>query len=431
MCDSTGTRGPVGATLNGVPDSPYLQRAELLADLGQYEDAASELAEAASVDAPAQVLRARLYLATGELKAALAAAEAAVAASSTDVTALATRGTVLAELGRVDEAAQMAERILRHGRGDGYASTSAAAILAEARVGQLALDAAWEGVRLTPEQPRAHLVLGVVAARLGLTDVAVRAYQEALALAPQLADDDHALGLVRQELYHYAMILERYAEAGGAGSDGPGRADRRRRPVNGWSPQGPGAGAQDAGAGAEDPYGTPWADDVDDDADDAYGGYTGYGREPGAAELGMAGYPEVPELPGQPDADGEDPDDPTGAGRLHQLLRYGSAYAVLAPLGAVWADATDTAAPLVALLLASLGAVGMVAGFRRLPEEAQAALPEAMGSDRALTVTVWSVATVPTLLVLYTLWQSPWTLALAVAVGILALFANRSRRPLP
>lgn len=194
-----------------MPDS-YLQRAELLADLGRYEDAVEELERALGDDperAAALSLLARVRLATGQLPEALRAADAAVAAAPSDVGANVVRGMVLAELGRVDEAAAQAEQVLRHGRGDGYACTSAAAILAQVRTGQVALDAAWEGVRLSPEQPRAHLVLGVVAARLGMEDIAQRAYHEALRLDPRLAADQTALGLARQEQHRYAQALAR------------------------------------------------------------------------------------------------------------------------------------------------------------------------------------------------------------------------------
>ncbi|MGH3681593.1 MAG: tetratricopeptide repeat protein, partial [Natronosporangium sp.] len=135
----------------------------------------------------------------------------------------------LAELGRVDEAAGQAEQILRRGRGNGYACTSAAAILAEVRVGQVALDAAWEGVRLAPEQPRSHLVLGVVASRLGLNEIASRAYQEALGLDPQLAVAEPApaaLGMARAEQHRYVAALSHLRRAkpvpsGGAGPSSP------------------------------------------------------------------------------------------------------------------------------------------------------------------------------------------------------------------
>lgn len=197
-----------------MPESSYLQRAELLAELGRFDEAAAELAQAEAADAPAQTLLARVRLAVGTPKQALAAADAAVAAAPADLAALIVRGRALAALGRVDDATAQAEQVLRRGRGNGAACTGAAAILAEVRVGQVALDAAWEGVRLAPEQPGAHLVLGVVAVRLGLDDVAERAYQEALALDPELSEPDRAeQGLLRLEQHRYAAALGRIAKA--------------------------------------------------------------------------------------------------------------------------------------------------------------------------------------------------------------------------
>jgi tetratricopeptide (TPR) repeat protein len=194
-----------------VPES-YVQRAELLAELGRYDEAAAELTEAAVDDVPAQTLLARIWLAAGSPKQALAAADAAVAAGPADLPALIARGMALADLGRVDDAATQAEQILRRGRGNGYACTSAAAILAGVRNGQVALDAAWEGVRLTPDQPRAHLVLGVVAAQLGLAEIAERAYREALALDPRLSVAQAPLGVVRVEHHRYATALSQFAK---------------------------------------------------------------------------------------------------------------------------------------------------------------------------------------------------------------------------
>lgn len=214
-----------------------MQRAELLADLGRYEEAAAELAELDPADVPALILLARIRLAGGAPRDALAAADAAVAAWPTDLDALIARGMALAELGRVDEAAGQAEQILRRGRGNGYACTSAAAILAEVRVGQVALDAAWEGVRLAPEQPRSHLVLGVVASRLGMTEIASRAYQEALGLDPQLAVAEPApaaLGMARAEQHRYVAALShlRRPSAPAASPDTSGSvASRRTSPV--------------------------------------------------------------------------------------------------------------------------------------------------------------------------------------------------------
>jgi len=198
----------------------YLRQAELLADLGHYQEAAAELALATPDDVAAATLLARVRLAAGEPRLALAAADAAVAVAADDLGAMIARGLALAELGLVDEAAAEAERILAHPAADGYARTSAAVVLAAVRNGQMALDAAWEGVRLAPDYPLAHLVLGVVAADLGLMDLARRAYREALALDPRLAEPQSAVGLAREEQFRYAVALARVtgeAPAGGTG----------------------------------------------------------------------------------------------------------------------------------------------------------------------------------------------------------------------
>lgn len=101
--------------------------------------------------------------------------------------ALVIRAIALADLGEYAESARTADRILAAGPTDAYAQRSAAAILAEARNGQPALDAAWRGVELAPDEPQAHLVLALVAGRLELFDLAERAYREALRLDPELA----------------------------------------------------------------------------------------------------------------------------------------------------------------------------------------------------------------------------------------------------
>ncbi|MPZ27148.1 MAG: hypothetical protein GEV12_12245 [Micromonosporaceae bacterium] len=350
-----------------MPES-YVQRAELLADLGRYEEAAAELAEAPPTDVPALILLARVRLAGGSPREALAAADAAVAAWPTDLPAMIARGMTLAELGRVDEAAGQAEQILRRGRGDGYACTSAAAILAEVRVGQVALDAAWEGVRLVPDQPRSHLVLGVVASRLGLDEIAGRAYLEALGLDPQLAVAEPApaaLGMARAEQHRYAAALShlRRAEAVGSG----------------------------AGSGS--------------------GGGGGSGSGSGGAGAAADRWTESP-VPGE----------------VHRIVRYGAGYAVVAPLLVAAAVLSGSAAPAVSALLAGAGLAGGLVAWQRLPEEHRADLPELVRAERALAVAVWAVLAAPVLLLLFALVDSPWLLVAALAAGIVAGLASR-RRP--
>ncbi|WP_200210271.1 tetratricopeptide repeat protein [Micromonospora coerulea] len=206
----------------------YLQRAQLLAELGRYDEAAGELGFAIAMDpanAEALTMLARVHLAADRSAEALTAADAAAAAAPDAVPPLVARGFALTDLGEYKAAASTADEILALGPTDAYAQRSAAAILAGSRNGQQALNAAWRGVELAPEEPQAHLVLGLVSARLGVFDLAERAYREALRLDPQLAVARHDMGVIRLEQRRYAEALEHLAEA--AALD-PARADSRR-----------------------------------------------------------------------------------------------------------------------------------------------------------------------------------------------------------
>ncbi|MBQ1042795.1 MULTISPECIES: tetratricopeptide repeat protein [unclassified Micromonospora] len=121
---------------------------------------------------------------------------------------LVARGLALLDLGRWKPAAATADEILARGPGDAYAQRSAAAILSASRNGQAALDAAWRGVELAPEEAEAHLVLGLVAVRLQLFDLAERAYREALRLDPELGEAGQDVGVARLERRRYAETLE-------------------------------------------------------------------------------------------------------------------------------------------------------------------------------------------------------------------------------
>lgn len=198
----------------------YLQRAELLADLGRYDEAAAELDQALAADprdVAALTLLTRVRLAAGKPKEALESANQAVAAGPGDLGALAARGLVLVELQHPANAARMADELLRLGPDSAFAQISGAAILGQARNGQRALDAAWRGVQLAPELPLAHLVLGTVAAHLELFDLAERAYREAVRLDPELAAGArHDLGLIRFEQRRFLDGLEHLTAAAAA-----------------------------------------------------------------------------------------------------------------------------------------------------------------------------------------------------------------------
>ncbi|GAA2193093.1 tetratricopeptide repeat protein [Micromonospora lupini] len=194
----------------------YLERAQLLAELGRHDEAAGELTEALALkpaDSQALTMLARVHLAADRPVDALAAADAAVAAVPEALPALVVRAMALVDLGRYADAATTADRLLGLGPTDAYAQRSAAAILADSRNGQPALNAAWRGVELAPQEPQAHLVLSLVAARLELFDLAERAYREALRLDPRLADVGHDVGVLRLEQRRWSEALEQVAEA--------------------------------------------------------------------------------------------------------------------------------------------------------------------------------------------------------------------------
>lgn len=199
---------------DATPDS-YVQRAALLADLGRYDEAAGELADALAIDpnhAQAHVTLASVNLAAEQPAEALRATEAALAVSPGDMRAMVLRAMALTDLRRYAEAAEVAEEILRLGPADAYAQRSAAAVLADSRNGQAAIDAAWRAAQLAPRDPLAHLVLALVAGRLGRFELAERAYQEALELDPTIADAASEPGIVRLDRKRYAQALERVSE---------------------------------------------------------------------------------------------------------------------------------------------------------------------------------------------------------------------------
>ncbi|MEU4402735.1 tetratricopeptide repeat protein [Micromonospora orduensis] len=193
----------------------YLQRAQLLAELGRHDEAAGELTYGLALqpdDVAALTMLARVHLAAGRPADALTAADAAVAAAPDALAPLVARAMALADLERYAESAATADRLLALGPADAYAQRSAAAILADSRNGQPALNAAWRGVELAPDEPQAHLVLGLVAARLELFDLAERAYREALRLDPRLADAPHDVGVIRLEQRRWSQALAHVAE---------------------------------------------------------------------------------------------------------------------------------------------------------------------------------------------------------------------------
>ncbi|MCO8274436.1 hypothetical protein M1L60_27950 [Actinoplanes sp. TRM 88003] len=193
----------------------YRQRALLLADLGRYDEAAQEVA-AGLTTAPGEssllATLARIHLAAEQPGEALRAADQAVAASPEAITNLVVRAMALTDSRQYADAARVANDILRQWPADAYAQRTGAALLSESRNGQEALNAAWNAVRVAPDEAEAHLVLAVVAARLRLFDLAQRAYAQALDLDSGIGDAQHDMGIVRFERRRWAKALESLAD---------------------------------------------------------------------------------------------------------------------------------------------------------------------------------------------------------------------------
>jgi tetratricopeptide (TPR) repeat protein len=341
----------------------------LLADLGRYDEAAADLGHAIAIEPanpPALTLLARVHLAAERPDAALVAVDASLAADGTDLTALSTRAMALIDLGRFAEAAEQAEEILRLGAEDAEALCAGAAALSESRNGQRALDAAWRAVELAPHAAQTHLVLSLVATRLRQFRLAERAYREALALEPGLADAHEDVGVIALEQRRYAQALAELAEAAVA--------------------QPPEAKAMDRTAPAAPAAPPPPA--------------------PKAARAGFSG----------PRASVEG---------VRSLLNWGAGYAIVVPVFVACAasgNPTIGRVQAVAMAVIGLGILGVLA--TRLPGRPGAVLRPMMRADRPLAIAVYAVAAGPFLILLHAFVGSPWPLVAAVGAGFVALLAN-------
>lgn len=344
----------------------YLQRAELLAELGRYEEAAAEVGFAVSLDpgsASASMMLARVHLAGERPIEALAAAETAAAADPGSLPPLVLRGLALIDLRRFAEAAQVADALLDQGPADAYAQRSAAAILAESRNGQPALNAAWRSVELVPTDSRNHLVLSLVSARLGLFNLAEQAYREALRLDPALAELRDDVGVIRLEQRRYSAALEELAETAAVVPPRPA----------------PGPPAPPA-----PPPGRP------------------------------AGVPAGPR---------------SVAENLRRFVLIGAGYGIVAPVLVACVAGGDNAASRVwALLAAGIGFVLLWRFGREVPGLLKSLLPELRNSDLPLALAIYAVLAGPGLVLLYVLVGSPWPLVLAILGAGGAQFAML-RRP--
>ncbi|WP_405115807.1 tetratricopeptide repeat protein [Micromonospora sp. NBC_01405] len=345
----------------------YLQRAQLLADLGRYDEAAGEVGFALALEpanAGALTTLGRVHLAAGRPAEARAAADAALAVAPDAVGPLVVRGLALADLDEYAESASIADRLLTVGPADAYAQRSAAAILSGSRGGQAALNAAWRGVELAPEEPQGHLVLALVAGRLRLYDLAERAYREALRLDPELAGAGDEPGIVRLERRRYAEALAELAET------------------------------------------VPFIPAPSDP--------TRSGADPRRGEA-------------DPHQDGVDPR--RGAtDELRRLVLYGAGWSLVGTvLVAIAAAGAAGPSRFLAVLVALSGALVGWLLAARVPGLTRTVLPGLLRSDRSLALAVYGVAAAPVLLVLYAVVGTPWPLVLTIAVTAVAELAVFSR----
>ncbi|MEU5154333.1 tetratricopeptide repeat protein [Glycomyces sp. NPDC021274] len=168
----------------------YLQRAEMLYDLGQVADARAEVDAALRVDPldpDANAMAAACALAAHDPDEALTYAGAALAHQPGHSRAMITRGYALADTGRRDEALQAAASMLELDRASWQHHVHYALITRRAGAAQPALDAAWNAVNLAPSQPRTHLALAAIAESLDMDDLAKRSRQAAEDLEPDRA----------------------------------------------------------------------------------------------------------------------------------------------------------------------------------------------------------------------------------------------------
>jgi tetratricopeptide (TPR) repeat protein len=409
----------------------YRQRALLFADLGRYADAAEEIASglaAAPADTGLLVALARVHLAAEQPAEALVAADRAATIAPGTINPLVVRAMALADSSRYADAALVAVEVLRRWPDDPYAQRTGAALLSESRNGQDALNAAWNGVRVAPNEPEAHLVLAVVAARLRLFDLAQRAYGEALDLDPEIGDAQRDTGIVRLERRRWAQALEDLADE--ASLDSPT----------------PPAASPPEGGGYPSPFPRPY-------------------QKPGPAETSAVGdtpdfdaYPD-PEPPPRRFRSGRQATDATGpahAGRrggwfepaisrpagpvLDSSAQSADAVRVAVLFGA---NATLVVAVTVAVMtIASTGASRVWAGMigallfvavpiwlgRRLIEPAATALARLRAGNRWLAVAAYTAFFAPLLIVLYAVIGGSAPLAAAMLAAAAAELTVLIRR---
>lgn len=417
----------------------YRQRALLFADLGRYDEAAGELAAglaAAPTDASLLATLARVHIAADQPTEALVAADRAAAVAPGEITTLVVRGMALVDIRRFADAAAVATEILRRFPQDPYAQRTGAALLSESRNGQEALNAAWHGVKIAGDEPEAHLVLAVVAARLRLFDLAQRAYAKALDLDEAIGDAQRDVGIVRLERRRWAAALEALADEAALGGSAP--PDRRRSDTppdlgdrSAWGDPAPGSAAgptsgsssdaaenqsSSADSGFPRPYPAP---DRVAPGPDSY--------DPAVAARGdiWSGPPPI----SRPTGPVLDPSGDSAEG-VRQAVLYGSNGVLVAGLlTALMSTASAGASRVWAGLMGVLiFAAVLIWLARRLTEPTASALTRLRGRDRRLAVAAYLSFAAPLLVLAYALVGGLIPLVIAMVVAAAAELLVITRR---
>ncbi|MEV6523509.1 hypothetical protein AB0M43_16280 [Longispora sp. NPDC051575] len=173
--------------MTGETADVYLSRARLLVDLGHWRDAGDELKFARALapeDADILALSALVSAREGRAGEAAEFAAAATDAAPGHDEAIITRAWVLASTDNRAGALAFAEELLRDFSHSAYTTLVATALLNVFGGGQVALDAAWDAVRLAPADPDAHWLLARIAAPMGLDQVVEEGLFHARQLPP-------------------------------------------------------------------------------------------------------------------------------------------------------------------------------------------------------------------------------------------------------
>ncbi|MGA8113948.1 MAG: tetratricopeptide repeat protein [Actinocatenispora sp.] len=338
----------------GADVRTFIQRADLLDDLGHYAEAAEELRDALRLEPDNPEALATLGMVqfrAGRAPQALVSARAALAVQPDHLLGQVVQGHVLASLGSRAEALAAADELLAVDPGSWLRQVHFATIVRQVRNGQASLDAAWSAVKLAPDEPQTHLALSAVAADLGLREIAAHAHAEAVRLDPRVAEVTPPDPLRMR----------------------PGRPSGRPAPDEMTSDA-----EHDAGS-AEDVPGGPRAP----------GDLSG----PGGTGTGLR----------------------TGVSRF---LAFGALYAWGGPLLiALWMLVGTTAAQVVSGVAGVLGVV-VFGSFRAQPRTGPEPVLRVLGRlDRWLAAACVAVLACPPMLLAYAVSGTPWPLGVMILLG--------------